>query len=107
MIFRLPRESRDHSRIFGCRQHIADFRRETSDAAANTIGFLSQLYAGPLPAGSRLSPRLSLCRSGHNDRLFASNPGEHRAFDPRRIAGHPSEGDSIAEQFFVGLDRAT
>lgn len=70
-------------------------------------GFGAVAVSISLPAGSLLSPRLSLCRSGHNDRLFASNPGEHRAFDPRRIAGHPSEGDSIAEQFFVGFDRAT
>ena len=52
-------------------------------------------------------PWLSLGRCSQNDRLFAGNPGEHRALDPRHIAGHPTEGNSIAEQFFVGLDRAT
>src|ERR1700709_2501983 len=69
----------------------------------------SRIASSRSARNSSLGTAVSLiCRllTGLRHCIFEGHPAQQRTFDPRRILGHPGEGDTVAEHIFVALDVA-
>src|SRR5882757_4822343 len=69
----------------------------------------SRMASSRSPSSSSLGTAVSLIArllTGLRHCVFEGHPAQQRTFDPRRVLGHPREGDAVAEYILVALNLA-